>query len=950
MADFHYRLEEEIGRGGMGVVYRAVDTRLGRVVAIKKLPTDATADPERNRRFVQEARSASALNHPHIVTIHGIDEHDGETFIAMEFVDGTPLDGLLKGGPMPVATALEYAIQIAGALEAAHAAGLVHRDIKPANIMITRDGRAKVLDFGLAKLIEASPTDATRTVHGTRAGTILGTAEYMSPEQAQGQPVDGRSDIFSFGAVVYEMLGGRRPFAGTSDIDVITAILRDQPSRLRTVRTEIPATLEAIVDRCLEKDPAARYPDAGAVRGALSEVRATLGWPADAAWRRPAVVAPLALLLLAVAAFGVWQTVEARRGKWAREVAVPEIERLQVTERSLDALPLVEQTRRYAPEEIARVLQSWSRFSLTTEPEGAHVEIQNYLDVDGPWVAAGPSPVRDFLLPFGHYRLRIVKAGFVPLEVSSASFGGPAIRLTPVHAALPGMVAVPGGTYSVGITRDVPLPDFWIDHHEVTNEAFKTFVDAGGYRDPRFWKEPFRTGGQAQTFEDAMSRFRDSTGRPGPSTWELESFPDGQAGYPVTGISWYEAAAYAEFVGKSLPTIFHWYAAAGADNVFSDVLLLSNFDGKGTVRAGERRGLGPWGTFDMGGNAKEWCSNAAEGGLRYILGGGWNEPSYRFRESEARDPWERRSTFGVRLVKSAGASTRAAEPVAQIYGDPKTLTPVADKEFEIFKRFYSYDRTPLNARVDAVDDGSPHWRRETVSFDAAYGGERVPAYLFLPKNAKPPYQTVVLFPNAYARAASSSAYLDYLTFEFIIRSGRAVLYPVYKETFERGGAKPVPFPSGVRDMNVAWAKDFFRAVDYLETRPDVDKAKLAYYSLSMGAYFGPIPISLEPRIKAAVLAAGGLRFGSPPEITPTNFSPRVKVPVLVIFGRDDFSTPPDAQQRYFDLLGTPPSTGSSCSSKEATCRTTCERCSAKRSTGTTSTLARFGEMLRPPAR
>ncbi|HXG57016.1 MAG TPA: protein kinase [Vicinamibacterales bacterium] len=908
MADFHYRLEEEIGRGGMGVVYRAVDTRLGRVVAIKKLPADATADPERNRRFVQEARSASALNHPHIVTIHGIDEHDGETFIAMEFVDGTPLDGLLKNAPLPVATALEYAIQIAGALEAAHAAGLVHRDIKPANIMITRDGRAKVLDFGLAKLIEASPTDATRTVHGTRAGTILGTAAYMSPEQAQGQPVDGRSDIFSFGAVVYEMLGGRRPFAGTSDIDVITAILRDQPPRLRTMRTEIPAPLEAIVDRCLEKDPAARYPDAGAVHGALSAVRAPVGRPADAAWRRPGVLAPVALLLLAVAAFGVWQTVEARRGKWAREVALPEIERLQMAERSLDALPLMERARRYAPDEVARVVQSWTRFNLTTEPAGAQVEIQNYRDVDGGWVAAGPSPVRDFLIPFGHYRVRLTKAGFVPLELSSTSFGGRVVKLAPESSSPSGMVAVPGGRYSVGITRGVPLPDFWIDQHEVTNAAFKAFVDAGGYRDPKYWKAPFTTGNGMLTFEQAMGRLRDATGRPGPAFWELGSFPDGQAEYPVGGISWYEAAAYAEFAGKALPTIFHWYAAAGADDVFSDVLLLSNFSGKGVERAGGRRGLGPWGTFDMGGNVKEWCSNVTESGSgsrRYILGGGWNEPSYRFRESEARDPWERSPTFGVRLVQSQEESAQATEPVAQVYGDPRTLIPVPDQEFEILKRFYSYDRAPLNARVEAADDGSPHWRRETVSFDAAYGGERVPAYLFLPKNARPPYQTVVLFPNAYGRETASSAHLDYVTFDFIIRSGRALLYPVYKETFERGGAKPVPFPSGVRDMNVAWAKDFFRAVDFLETRPDVDKTKLAYFSLSMGAYFGPIAISLEPRIKTAVLAAGGLRFGSPPEITPSNFSPRVKIPVLLIYGRDDFSTPPDSQQRSFELLGTP---------------------------------------------
>src|SRR3954454_24416638 len=169
----HYRLDEEIGRGGMGVVYRATDTRLGRALAIKMLPADATADPDRNARFVREAQAASALNHPHIVTIYDIDQADGVTFIAMELVDGTTLDRLVAQGPLPVSKALQYATDIAAALGAAHASGIVHRDIKPGNIMVTRDGRVKVLDFGLAKLVEHAPDDATKTSLATRGGVIL---------------------------------------------------------------------------------------------------------------------------------------------------------------------------------------------------------------------------------------------------------------------------------------------------------------------------------------------------------------------------------------------------------------------------------------------------------------------------------------------------------------------------------------------------------------------------------------------------------------------------------------------------------------------------------------------------------------------------------------------------------------------------------------------------------
>ena len=319
----HYRLESEIGRGGMGVVYRAVDTRLGRTVAIKTLPPEATADPDRHKRFVQEARSASALNHPHIVTIHDIDEEAGTTFIAMELVEGTPLDRILAQGALPVATALEYGGQVAAALAAAHANGIVHRDIKPANIMITRDGRAKVLDFGIAKLVERAPTEETMSALGTRPGLIMGTAAYMSPEQAEGRPVDARSDIFSFGAVLYEMLTGRRPFVGTTELGTITAILRDQPPLLRSVRPDIQADVQTIVDRCLAKDPAARYPDAGALRSELDASHAKLTRPAEATWRRPAVLVPAAIALTAAAAFGVWQTVQFRRARWVQRAGHP---------------------------------------------------------------------------------------------------------------------------------------------------------------------------------------------------------------------------------------------------------------------------------------------------------------------------------------------------------------------------------------------------------------------------------------------------------------------------------------------------------------------------------------------------------------------------------------------------------------------------------------------------
>lgn len=903
----HYRVEDELGRGGMGIVYRAVDMRLGRPVAIKVLPPEATADPERHQRFVQEARSASALNHPNIVTIYEIGDDGGTTFIAMELVDGTPLDKLLGSGPLSVATALDYAVQAAGALAAAHASGIVHRDIKPANIVITRDGRAKVLDFGLAKLIERGASDATLTALATRPGTIMGTLAYMSPEQAQGEPVGAWSDVFSLGAVLYEMLAGRRPFAGTSDAGLVTAILRDPPPPLRTARPDTPTAVDAIVTRALAKDPGARYPDAGAMRAELAAAHARLTRPAESSWRRPSVLVPAALLLIAAAAFGVWQTVNARRVRWAQAEAVPEIERLQFSEQSLDAVRLARLAAPYAAADVARIRAAWLPFDTTTDPAGAEIAIRSYIDETGLWESLGDTPVQGVALPQALYRLRISKPGYLPMDVSYSA-GRPPVKLVPESAGVPGMVFVPAGRVTVGVLGPVELPDYWIDRYEVTNREFKRFVDSGGYAEARYWQEPLRDGSGVLSFEQAVDRFRDSTGQRGPATWELGSYPDGQEDFPVAGISWFEAAAYARFAGKSLPTLYHWRAASGMDDIFSDILRVSQFGAKGPAKAGARQGVGPWGTFDMAGNVQEWCVNeAGDTGLRYILGGGWNDPAYRFREPEARNPWDRAVTFGMRLMKDAGTAGAPdlGRPVTHLEGDPESLVPVSDEQFELLRGFYTYDRNPVDGKVESVDDSAQHWRKETVSFAAAYGGERIPAYLFIPKNVSPPYQTVVYFPTSYAREVPSSAVLDLVSFDFIVRSGRALLYPVYYGTFERRKPEP-PGGSAARDRWVLYAKDFFRAVDYLETRPDIDNERLGYYGLSHGAFVGPIPIALEPRIKAAVFAAGGLRHSAVlPEVQTANFMPRVNVPVLIVNGRDDFAAPLRDQQRFFDLLGTP---------------------------------------------
>ena len=269
----HYRVLEKLGQGGMGVVYKALDEHLDRFVAIKVLPPERVSDPERRRRFVQEAKAASSLNHPNIVTIYDIAQEGGVEFIAMEFVDGKTLDDLIPARGLRLNTALKHAVQIADALAKAHSAGIVHRDLKPGNVMVTEDGLVKILDFGLAKLTERAPAgdELTRTLRPeTEKNTILGTVAYMSPEQAEGGKVDARSDIFSLGSLLYEMLTGSRAFPGPSNMSVLAAVINKEPARLGV---NVPHDLEKLISRALRKDPSRRFQHMDDVKVALEELK-----------------------------------------------------------------------------------------------------------------------------------------------------------------------------------------------------------------------------------------------------------------------------------------------------------------------------------------------------------------------------------------------------------------------------------------------------------------------------------------------------------------------------------------------------------------------------------------------------------------------------------------------------------------------------------------------------
>jgi eukaryotic-like serine/threonine-protein kinase len=879
----HYVIEGELGRGGMGVVYRARDTQLERTVALKILLPGAASE-----RFLQEARAASAFAHPGIVTIHEIGECELGRYLVFEYVDGEVLSKLIPPQGLPLATVLRYAIQVAAATAAAHDRGIVHRDIKPANIMVTGDGRIKLLDFGLAKRTGALASgEEAATEALTSPGTMIGTVQYMSPEQAEGKTLGPSSDIFSFGAVLYEMATGSRPFGGDSKISILAAIMRETPEF-----TSIPNPLRLVVSRCLEKDPARRYADGAALLAALQALQR----PVSARRVNRTLAVACAIVLAAFAWFG-WRTWQARQ---AREVWIPESLRLFDVGESFASLKLASKAAKLLPDD-PRLIARYAPLVVETDPAGADVYFGEYLK-PGTWEKVGTTPLRivpGLIHPFSVVRYRIAKPGYDDAIGTIATPDPLQVKLSRTGEAPPGMVAV-----AAGAENGKTVPAFWIDRYEVTTAEYKRFMDSGGYRDPKYWQEPFLAGDGTIVFQEAMKRFTDATGRPGPAKWRLGSYKDGEDRLPVTGVSWYEAMAYAAFAGKSLPTVYHWRRAAGLGYMLP-ILRLSNFSHKGLAPVGQYLGLGPFGTYDMAGNASEWVSTATAG-KRYLLGGDWNTPSYQFVDAVAYQPVDREPSWGFRCVRYPAAPPASLlAPAGSVMRDARNEKPVSDETFQSLLALYAYEKSDLKPEVSAASE-SLHWRQEFVTIKAAYGGERLPLRLYLPRNAKPPYQVVILLPTGEALLSRDSRLqIDLWWNEAVLASGRAILLPVLKGTFER--LAEFPGPSGNQERTIDWAKDVFRAIDYVQTRPDLDRERIGLIAMSLGSRYASVIMATERRIRAAVLLFGGFgqeRYLEPVE--PVNFAPRVRIPVLMLNSRQDFRFPLETSQNpLFNALGSP---------------------------------------------
>ncbi len=897
-----YEIVNQLGEGGMGVVYRARDTRLGREVAIKVLSQYLSTSPEARGRFEREARTISQLNHPHICTLYDIGSENDTDYLVMEFIEGESLAHRLEKGALPINEVLKLAGQIADALGKAHEAGVVHRDLKPGNLMLTKSG-IKLLDFGLSRpatpFTDTAPTQ-TKTMDSplTTRGEIIGTLAYLSPEQLEGKEVDARADIFALGCVLFEMTTGERLFDGSNSVKILSAILHISPEVVAQRSQPIPSHLQMIIGRCLEKDASKRFANAGEFGEAVKKLQS-----------------------------------------WARNEAIPELVRIIDKIQAFDegpeawsAFSLASEIAQLIPDEpqLERLWPEFSRqISITSDPPGASVFIQRYGAAETDWVNLGTTSMEAVRFPRGITRVRLELPEFRTAHdifhvVELTAFGATDRQKSLWHFQLvkPGeipdeMERVPAGQFPLfmpGVDHlpEEPMASFLYDRHPVTNREYKAFVDAGGYRTKEYWQEPFIDGDRTLSWEVAITKFTDLVGQPGPAFWEFGEYPQGEDALPVVGVSWYEAVAYAAWAKKTLPSIFHWNRTAFAI-ASSQIIPFANFSNRGPVPVGSTRSVNRFGVHDLAGNVREWVWNEYDKpGNRMILGGGWNDPEYAFTDAYAQSAFDRSRTNGFRCTRTIGDEPNQVNLTRKIdfpFRDFRKETPVSDDVFSFFVRQFTYDKTPLNAVIEAEED-TLYGKRQMITFPAAYGGEPMVAYLYLPANPKPPLQTVIIFPGSLAIHVRTFGSGELRRTDFLLKSGRAVLHPVYKGTYQRGGEMKSDYQEETafyKDHVIMWYKDLARSIDYLETRSDIDADKLAYYGISWGGAMGAIMPAVEKRIKANILYVAGLLFQRAlPEADQINYITRVKQPTLMLNGEHDFYFPVETSQKpMFDLLGTP---------------------------------------------
>jgi predicted esterase len=642
-------------------------------------------------------------------------------------------------------------------------------------------------------------------------------------------------------------------------------------------------------------------------------------------------VALIALSVVAAGSLGailLWMS--GADDRWARDVALPLVEQHIVDGDWEQAFAAALKLQERAPDSTL-LDEYWSEFSLKTsipsQPEGATVYRRAYGEPGADWQLLGKTPIHDVRIPRGFSLMRIEMPGFkevlrivgtLPIaggsyslkteeDVTGIRYVIPPVNvvLNPADSVEVDDVRVPGTQVMID-GQLVSIADFRIGRYEVTNSEYQAFVDAGGYRDPGYWEHAIIRDRQELTWDEAMAAFVDSTGRPGPSTWIGGVYPEGKADYPVGGISWYEAAAFARFAGRELPTVHHWRRAHAPATVTWQIPA-SNLESAGVAPVGKHHGTGWTGTSDMLGNVREWCANAVDD-QRAILGGSWKDAAYSasalISSPHTMPPFNRAPENGIRLAlmtdnrEARNSLQRAIKPREPV----QLIEPVSDEVFTALLRNYEYSQAPLNATIDEtiqMEEGS----RQRISFDSG-NGQRTELLLYLPGKDVGRHRTILYWPSSLAFLLPA---LDDFKpqIQFMLRNGWAVALPIFEATFHRGKVEaPSSRTIEGRDLLFRQVREMRRSIDYLETRADIDADSLAYYGYSWGGSAGAIALSVEPRLKVGILNQAGMPRARQVDIHPAHYLPRVRQPVLQFNGRfDQTFSYDDSARPFFEQLG-----------------------------------------------
>jgi serine/threonine protein kinase/class 3 adenylate cyclase/dienelactone hydrolase len=938
----HWQLVDQLGSGAIGEVWLAEhEGTHGRRVFKFCFQADSLRSLKREVALLRILKETLG-ERPDIAQVIDWEFDHPPYFLETEHSESGDLVGWARtqGGidKVPLDTRLDIVAQIADALTAAHGAEVLHKDLKPANVLIHEDaaGRPRVCltDFGIGLVTSRSALEVpgitvaglTEELLSSSAETGAGTRLYMAPEVIEGRAATPRSDLYSLGVVLYQMASGdfTRALAPGWERQVADPLVRED------------------IAICVDGEPLKRLSGPAQLAERLRSLPARRARVQRTARRKKLARGAIAAVVLGALAVGGLRAYRLYTdAQWAQTTAIPEIIRLVGVRDFAGAYALATEVERRIGEN-PRLDPLWkavsTRVDFATEPAGARVSYRHYEDLEAEWDPIGTTPIAQARVPQGVLRWRIEKPGYESRELAfrapSLSLGSPLepelhYTLDPEGTTPEGMIPVDAGTYfAVPLAGFRAIPEegidigrYYIDRTEVTNEAFQEFVAEGGYRRPELWTVPFTKDGDTLSFDEAMALFVDTTGRNAPASWVLGHPPEGEEQHPVGGVSWYEAAAYAKFRGKSLPTLYHWVAAALPGNEIIEPLVpalitQSNLAGRSTAAVGSHPGVSVGGALDMAGNVSEWAWNA-RGEQRYLLGASWSDPAYFFSNAASASPWRRLGTNGFRLamIPPEGQREELLAPNEPAVVDFRSVVPHSDGAFEMLRDLASYEKTPLDARVESTREAETGGTLERASFAAGYGDERVIAYVMRPEGVEPPYQPVIWLAGANMLfMLDTDHYVDQSLglMNFVPKSGRMLVVPILAGTFERNtdGLTQRRFfkLSSQRELLFQWQKDLGRTLDYLAERGDAQHDRAAYVGLSLGAIVGPGLAAHEPRISTLILWSGGFPAFTDEDTARDQVSAvkRTRIPVLMLNGRYDFVFPVETHQLpFYEMLGTP---------------------------------------------